>query len=54
MSLNKHDVLQAELRKKKSSSNAFDRSVNNTPNDFPLSSADFHFSSIDNKQDYML
>ena len=31
-------------------SNAFKRSVNSTPNGFPLSTDDFHFSNIANRQ----
>ena len=31
-------------------SNAFERSVSSTPNAFPLSTDDYHFSNIVNKQ----
>ena len=31
-------------------SNAFERSVSSTPNAFPLSTYDFHFSDIGNRQ----
>ena len=31
-------------------SNAYDKSVRSVPNDFLLSVADFHFSSIDTRQ----
>ena len=31
-------------------SNAFERSVSNTPDAFPLSTDDFHFSNIANKK----
>ena len=31
-------------------SNAFDKSVKSAPNDFLLSFADFHFSSVDTRQ----
>ena len=40
--INRHEVLQAEVREKDSQMPQ-DRSVNNAPNDLPLSTADFHF-----------